>query len=284
MSHFTVLVKVNQETFNSCNRSIEESIAKMLAPYQENNMGDCPAQFMEFNDCTKEINDGWVEADKSEYENIEDYVDSYFGYKWHPEHDAYGYYENPNAQWDWYTIGGRWSSMLPETTNNMLVDIVRVKNLDVQRLSDSTIEEMKKWWNNYLLYRQIKDGLLQEKDLPDEIKIDVTFFMHLNLSDMGLVVCVKPKEFIDGKWVGGEWNENIITSFEELVSDYKWFFDFGTWAVLDNNGWHEKGHMGWWGLSSATTEDKKQFAQSYFDTFIKDEDPDTYLVVVDCHI
>jgi hypothetical protein len=41
MSHFTVLV-------------IGEDYEKQLAPYQENNMGDCPKEFMQFNDVTEE--------------------------------------------------------------------------------------------------------------------------------------------------------------------------------------------------------------------------------------
>lgn len=40
MSHFSVMVICD---------TVEE-LETMLAPYQENNMGDCPKQFLEFND------------------------------------------------------------------------------------------------------------------------------------------------------------------------------------------------------------------------------------------
>ena len=41
MSHFTVLV-------------IGENVEKQLAPYQENNMGDCPQEYLEFHDMEEE--------------------------------------------------------------------------------------------------------------------------------------------------------------------------------------------------------------------------------------
>lgn len=33
-----------------------------LAPYQENNMGDCPKEFLEFNDLTEEFKKTWREG------------------------------------------------------------------------------------------------------------------------------------------------------------------------------------------------------------------------------
>ena len=59
MSHFTVLVKVDKERLERHESNYETAVAEMLAPYQENNMGDCPKEFMEFCDMTKEVQDDW---------------------------------------------------------------------------------------------------------------------------------------------------------------------------------------------------------------------------------
>lgn len=40
MSHFTVLV------FSKT----QDDVSKLLAPFQENNMGDCPKEYLAFND------------------------------------------------------------------------------------------------------------------------------------------------------------------------------------------------------------------------------------------
>lgn len=45
------------------------------------------------------------------YKNFEEYVENVWGYPFNEEHQAYGYYCNPNAKWDWYEIGGRWPEM-----------------------------------------------------------------------------------------------------------------------------------------------------------------------------
>lgn len=80
MSHFTVLV-------------VGEDPEKQLAPFQENNMGDCPREYMKYHVVdketyeTKEVLDG--ERPLAEGEE--------------------GYWENPNRKWDWYSLGGRWT-------------------------------------------------------------------------------------------------------------------------------------------------------------------------------
>lgn len=45
---------------------------------------------------------------KKLYPNISDYATEYFGYSYYPALNAYGYYYNPDAFFDWYSIGGRW--------------------------------------------------------------------------------------------------------------------------------------------------------------------------------
>ena len=46
MSHFTVMV-------------IGNNVVDQLAPFQENNMGDCPVEYLEFEDYTEEVTDAW---------------------------------------------------------------------------------------------------------------------------------------------------------------------------------------------------------------------------------
>lgn len=48
MSHFTVMVA-------------GDNVEDQLAPFQENNMGDCPQEFLEFNDETELVEQGWEE-------------------------------------------------------------------------------------------------------------------------------------------------------------------------------------------------------------------------------
>ncbi len=83
MSHFAVLI-------------IGDNPEQQLAPFQENNMGNCPGEYLAFEaiDLAEEY-----EGDKAAA--IAD------GYK---EHEgASGDWENPNAKWHWHLLGGRWT-------------------------------------------------------------------------------------------------------------------------------------------------------------------------------
>jgi hypothetical protein len=54
MSHFTVTLKISAARLEKHSSNLESAVAEMLAPYQENNMGDCPKEFLKFNDVTEE--------------------------------------------------------------------------------------------------------------------------------------------------------------------------------------------------------------------------------------
>lgn len=101
MSHFTVLV-------------VGPNPELQLRPFQENNMGDCPKEFLEFVDHTAEVTEVWNNLKGDEYTKyknkpIEEFAEDYFGYRRDENGERFGYYENPNAKWDWYLIGGRWT-------------------------------------------------------------------------------------------------------------------------------------------------------------------------------
>lgn len=61
MSHFTVTVRISESRLAAHDGDHEAALAAMLAPYQENSMGDCPRQFLEFTDDETEY--------AAEYEN-----------------------------------------------------------------------------------------------------------------------------------------------------------------------------------------------------------------------
>lgn len=45
------------------------------------------------------------------YQTFEEFVEERYGTFYYEEQEAYGYYYNPDAFYDWYSIGGRWSDM-----------------------------------------------------------------------------------------------------------------------------------------------------------------------------
>lgn len=79
MSHYNVLLITDQ-------RPDDQRVRKLFEPWMENCCETPDMRFMEF------------------YPDDECDVDERTGER--------GYWQNPNARWDWLTIGGRWSNMI----------------------------------------------------------------------------------------------------------------------------------------------------------------------------
>lgn len=45
------------------------------------------------------------------FPSLESFASEWYGYQFHEEQGGYGYYYNPDALWDWYSIGGRWPEL-----------------------------------------------------------------------------------------------------------------------------------------------------------------------------
>lgn len=77
---------------------------------------------------------------------------------------------------------------------------------------------------------------------------------------------------------------NMVDS--ALAEDIDWehesMKDFGTFAVLVNGNWYERGQMGWWGMVSDEKDEDKWDEE--FEKLLKEAEPDTRITVVDCHI
>lgn len=61
---------------------------------------------------------------------------------------------------------------------------------------------------------------------------------------------------------------------------------FSTYGVITPDGeWHSAGEMGWFGVSSETSNEETAWCDSYYDNFIRPAiENNWYLTIVDCHI
>jgi hypothetical protein len=385
MSHFTVMVKVSPEQLIMSSNDVEEAVERMLAPYQENNMGDCPREFMEFQELESEyleeyenqvqtrvvFPDGTTKSQhhsefyfedpdddspfpskkfqcpedcelkdipfKELYSTFEEFVEKYHGEKERdPEHGLYGYWENPNKKWDWYQIGGRWRGMLRtkegvekgygERSGVAVMsaqdngdpkgyledqpheaDYARVGDIDFEGMDLEVDLKIDEWWEKYQKYLQFeefieREGYKRGERWPtnDEVEEhlgwdeqeyrDISFMDHEVHQAFYKLGIRKPKKDENGKNVENpetgkwEWEEDEPVTIEDLKTKHRHRWEFGTWAVLDAEGWKEKGEMGWWGFSSESVEEGQEWSKSFVDAFLKNEDPDTLIVIVDCHI
>lgn len=94
MSHFCTVV------FCKNVRDIES----ILAPYQENNMGDVPERYLSF------------------FENEDCDID--------PKTGKHGYWENPNKKWDWWQVGGRYRCFFRTLGGQIETSIAQLREID----------------------------------------------------------------------------------------------------------------------------------------------------------
>lgn len=265
MSHFTVMV-------------IGENPEKQLAPFQENNMGDCPKEFLE-----------WISVE-DDYETIDEAVED--GYKL--KNGVPGYLENPNRKWDWYQLGGRWSGMLKlkngaEGNNGtpglmtspacigycdqaikMDIDIVGMRKEAIKKASMEydiaheviAGEEFEKWESIRTRFDKINEAreyyhsqpVLKRWVASKKIQDNLGFFSG-------------PSDFMQSK------KEYLQQASNSALS---------TFAIIKDGKWYEKGEMGWFACVS-DEKDREHWNKEFNQIF--DEIPDDTLIsIYDCHI
>lgn len=238
MSHFTVLI-------------IGNNVEKQLYPYweldltKEDMAKDSRAKFK-------------VEITKTEMSKIcEAELPKTIARYSRNDAGDYGYYHNPNAKWDWYSIGGRWAGFFtmkddkggilgePSWTNEN--EEIAINKADQAFKSDIDFEGMRaernadawKWWRKYEAEKDEGNTMLPY--LSYGVKEDDT-------------------------------KESYIARQTNIT----------TFAVIKEGKWYERGEMGWWGMT--TNEKDNTEWQREFDALLESLPDDTLLTVVDCHI
>ena len=153
---------------------------------------------------------------------------------------------NPKSKWDWWTIGGRWSGELI-TKSGEYTDECLVKELDVS-LDQIGYKNALRFW----------DVHVDHKPINDDEKEDVCFIPYND--------------------------QYFIERYGDRETYAKCQATFCTRAVVTPDGeWHEAGQMGWFGCSSETGEEWRDWVDHYKERFI---DPylDMTITMIDCHI
>ena len=157
---------------------------------------------------------------------------------------------NPNSKWDWYVVGGRFRDALPikEGEHVVKVNVAKIKDIHFD-LAGEDKEYLKRFWE-----------IIVEGDEPRNEK-------EAKMVEENIW---KPQHYID-----------IYETKENYIKTNSTFYP---WAFVNETRWYERGKMGWWAMSDATSESIKDFT-NFFDEYVNSpEHQDEYLTIVDCHI
>ena len=215
MSHYTVAVFTHTE----------DEVDELLAPFNE--VVEAGSPYAEFK------------------EDEDSDVDLVTGKK--------GYWFNPNARWDWYSIGGRWAGQLKlkkvEDAGNGIecCDTARVRDCDFSPDEKDYREAIRCW----------------------EIAVE------------GSPMTEEERK----KYVLMYKGEYYVEQYGTKENYARHMSDFSTYAFITADGeWHETGQMGWFGMDDATRSSRETYREA-FDAYLEEaRKQDLLITIVDCHI
>lgn len=210
---------------------------------------------------------------KQLYPTFREYMEDYCGYKYDEEMQDYGDWENPNAKWDWWQIGGRWAGLLY-----------------VPLSCEGVIGEKSWGWGNENPYKseyrslsRVDSARIKDLIFPNHQKKynKAKRFWELYIEGQEPITA-EDKELIE--WVLYR-KEYFINTYKDKETYAESEATFNTYAVIDKDGeWHAKGEMGYWGCSSEEEGQVVNFIKGYKEKVFDNAEDDDWITIVDCHI
>lgn len=310
MSHFTVLV-------------IGPDHEAALAPFQENNMDDCPEHLLAFVDRTAELKEAFeklklsddpeAKKQRKKYRTLATFAMEFYGYE--PElarsakksgkkldeifneHGRFGYWENPNAKWDWYTVGGRWKDFFrlkkKRNTKGLVSRNGTVQYADQALKKDIDFEGMRKDAERDANHKfDLLEGVLADRELPNWEAIKAKH--GVTESDLKNIGAAR-KEYNDHPVIKDIWKDETLRYYTlQGIDEHFCGPDRAkyvakrraeaivTFAVLKDGKWYENGKMGWWGITLNPKSDEDWVTE--YEKLLDSLPDEALLTVVDCHI
>lgn len=203
---------------------------------------------------------------------------------------------NPNAKWDWYKIGGRWTGFFPlkkgaegvrgepglmtPHAKKGYVDQVRKSNVDFEKARKEKEEIAKENFDLWQFCFEKYDKPKSWKSFFDRTKESEDYTIEQARKDYNSQPTIsKWKElkqdyfYCPVEEIGFDRNDYINKCINDTLVPF---------AVVKDGKWHERGEMGWWACVSNEMDEKKwcEEIQRLYD----DLPDDTLLTLVDCHI
>ncbi len=189
----------------------------------------------------------------------------------------WGYFSNPNAKWDWFTIGGRFSGRLlakrhadwvlesadhnsDSDGGNRFTNGAQMKDIDWERMRQLRLESAKAQFGTL-------SKAFQKKDTS-------------KLAPLAAITEEGIAGWCEMLYYKGETLEDYLKR-KGVSSEHPYPID--CYAFVNTNGeWFESGQMGWFGISSNNKPERQW--QDEIQVLMKHVIEDDYLVIVDCHI
>lgn len=219
--------------------------------------------------------------------------------------DAYGPDHGlvKGAKWDWWTVGGRWSGMLPlkpgaegadlaipgagyrgdEPIRPGGVDQAPKGAVDIDRMRREAAAEADARWTQYeqivATHGPLPDDTwtqFEDKASHEFQESKRAYWNHPTVKALQQAEVIGFMDMPSEKFGRGMTRERYVQDAADGA--------LRSFAVLNHDGqWYEPGAMGWFGASTDSPESRRRYYRKLAE--ILDATPDDhFLTVVDCHI
>jgi hypothetical protein len=240
---------------------------------------------------------------KESFSTFEEFVREWHGRKERDEtYNRFGYWQNPNAKWDWYEIGGRWAGFFKMKPGRQggLGSQYNFSG-ELEKSSDLADVCLKSAIDFKSMRKEARDNAAKVYDAVHEA-IKGTPEPELWVS----VLEKYPKEEIDtarkeyhdqprvkafSKFSGSKEGSEMLGFFSNVenfnMPREQYLANASNhvgvpFALIRHGKWYEQGRMGWWGM---VADEKDPETWNSMVSKLMDELADTtLLVVIDCHI
>lgn len=183
---------------------------------------------------------------------------------------------NPNAKWDYWVVGGRWSRML-RVKDWIYCDSARKKDIDFDGMRvEAAIEATDTYDKVFSIIKEYLHNFIPWTKMCDEIHSgDIKAAREAYNKQSAIQIIRKDKDF-------------RFINIEDFMIDRSDYIQNAannavcTFALLKDGEWYERGEMGWWGLVS-NEKDQNEW-QREFGIMIDNLPDDSLITIVDCHI
>lgn len=267
MSHFTVLV-IGQEP------------EKQLQPYHEYECTGIEDEYVKFVPAKEDLKSEF-EENKTKYSSIEQYAREYYGY--HEQDGVFGRVTNPNAKWDWYLLGGRWTGffklnsgligktgkpgILTQSADFGFADQAFKSEIDFKGMIEKSANEASERY----------DKAMEKLAHLPENETWVTVRLRIKDIDLARLFYHSQERCKTDIWDVDQYLISKIDFIQNAKDNA-----LSTFAVVKDGKWYEKGKMGWW--ANVTNEKDRMDWNKEFNEILQALPGNTLLSLFDCHI
>lgn len=201
---------------------------------------------------------------------------------------------NPLSRWDWYQLGGRWTGffklkpdtdgvtgtpgmMTPMSTDPSWADQARKRDIDFEGMKDAAGLKAAELHGRAMVALDKHPPLVAWDKIREMFPGDIDAARWYNRKQPGLVALFDAKlHFMDPV-------EDLYLDHPDPLLEHVTQARLGacqTFAILDQDGWHERGKMGWWGMVSDEKDSWPEAFQARMDAAADDD----LFSVYDVHI